>query len=461
MKKNLSAAAVLLFSAVMYSQVGINNQSPKATLDITAKTTDGSKPEGIIAPRLTGDQIKAADGQYGSDQKGAVVYATAAVSSSSTKTANITAEGYYFFDGSVWQKVGSGADTSIYKGSGSLSGNTVVAQNASTLAFTGTSANAFSVDGNTLSVDAANHRLGLGTKIPRVRLEIVGTGSEDDDVNIESHAISTDSGMLNLMKSGGTANSMTAVSANNLLGAIQFAGYDGSNYVSGSKLKAVVDGTVNSLSVPTALTFSTGVNETNSFERMRITSAGNIGIGTTAPAAKLEVNNGSTAGAIKIVDGTQGAGKVLTSDTNGLGMWKDVSANMVIPALVSSTTTSPANDNAFRYTGQSITLSTGRWMIWVSGYWDYTAGVTTSCNGYLRWDTASSSNSPITGTSNRITAYNQGWNYVYTQGWVGPITISSSSQTLYLKSAGDGSQNNSMSFQADSNTYNVFAVQVK
>jgi hypothetical protein len=50
--------------------------------------------------------------------------------------------------------------------------------------------------------------------------------------------------------------------------------------------------------------------------------AGNIGIGTTAPGARLEVNNGSTAGAVKIVDGTQGAGKVLTSDANGLATWQ-------------------------------------------------------------------------------------------------------------------------------------------
>ena len=43
---------------------------------------------------------------------------------------------------------------------------------------------------------------------------------------------------------------------------------------------------------------------------------GNVGIGTSNPQAKLEV-----AGNVKIVDGTQGAGKVLTSDANGLASW--------------------------------------------------------------------------------------------------------------------------------------------
>ena len=49
-----------------------------------------------------------------------------------------------------------------------------------------------------------------------------------------------------------------------------------------------------------------------------------VGIGTYKPGAKLEINNGTTAGAVKIVDGTQGAGKVLTSDANGLATWKNV-----------------------------------------------------------------------------------------------------------------------------------------
>ena len=44
---------------------------------------------------------------------------------------------------------------------------------------------------------------------------------------------------------------------------------------------------------------------------------GRVGIGTIAPAAKLDV-----VGSVKIVDGTEGAGKVLTSDANGLATWQ-------------------------------------------------------------------------------------------------------------------------------------------
>ena len=47
-------------------------------------------------------------------------------------------------------------------------------------------------------------------------------------------------------------------------------------------------------------------------------TSGNVGIGTTAPDAKLDV-----AGSIKINDGTEGEGKVLTSDANGMASWQN------------------------------------------------------------------------------------------------------------------------------------------
>ncbi|WP_042721172.1 hypothetical protein [Flavobacterium sp. B17] len=47
---------------------------------------------------------------------------------------------------------------------------------------------------------------------------------------------------------------------------------------------------------------------------------GQVGIGTSSPSTKLEINS-SSSGAMKIVDGTQGTSKVLTSDANGLASW--------------------------------------------------------------------------------------------------------------------------------------------
>ena len=55
-----------------------------------------------------------------------------------------------------------------------------------------------------------------------------------------------------------------------------------------------------------------------------MTKGGDIGIGTVNPTKKLEVVS-STPGAIRIVDGTQGGGKVLTTDAGGTVTWQSKS----------------------------------------------------------------------------------------------------------------------------------------
>ncbi|WP_374460505.1 fibrinogen-like YCDxxxxGGGW domain-containing protein [Chryseobacterium taeanense] len=120
--KHFITMAVLFISLIIKAQVGINNTSPKATLDITAKTTGSTTAEGLIAPRLEGVDIKGKDAKYDSAQKGAIVYALSAVASPSTKTANITAEGYYYFDGSVWQKLSNSSVPAVVVTSSALNG---------------------------------------------------------------------------------------------------------------------------------------------------------------------------------------------------------------------------------------------------------------------------------------------------------------------------------------------------
>jgi hypothetical protein len=75
-----------------------------------------------------------------------------------------------------------------------------------------------------------------------------------------------------------------------------------------------------------------------------IRSTGNVGIGTSSPSAKLDV-----AGTVKIADGTQGAGKVLTSDASGNATWQATAVStgsftnmQVYSAAGSSTFTVPA-----------------------------------------------------------------------------------------------------------------------
>ena len=62
----------------------------------------------------------------------------------------------------------------------------------------------------------------------------------------------------------------------------------------------------------------------NTDSNLFIQRGGNIGIGTKTPAARLDVNgNTNIIGRIKIADGTQAEGRILTCDKNGAAVWKN------------------------------------------------------------------------------------------------------------------------------------------
>lgn len=123
MKKNIILLGALIISGVAYSQVGIDTDTPKATLDIKASPTSTTKIDGLIAPRLKGSELKTNDPKYTSDQDGAIVYVTEALASAntSTKTANVTSIGYYYFDKTLdsgngqWVKVANPVAAAVYQ----------------------------------------------------------------------------------------------------------------------------------------------------------------------------------------------------------------------------------------------------------------------------------------------------------------------------------------------------------
>ncbi|WKS94864.1 hypothetical protein [Riemerella columbina] len=98
MKKQLLLVGLLsfAFAAAQEGNVGINTPTPKATLDVVGAPTDTSKFDGIIAPRITGEQLRAKT--YAAAQNGAVVYVTAADTAPAGQTVDVKATGYYYFD---------------------------------------------------------------------------------------------------------------------------------------------------------------------------------------------------------------------------------------------------------------------------------------------------------------------------------------------------------------------------
>lgn len=55
-----------------------------------------------------------------------------------------------------------------------------------------------------------------------------------------------------------------------------------------------------------------------------VTNQGSVGTGTITPTTKLDIISQSAGGAIRIADTTEGVGKMLVSDANGVGTWGSV-----------------------------------------------------------------------------------------------------------------------------------------
>lgn len=92
-------------------------------------------------------------------------------------------------------------------------------------------------------------------------------------------------------KARGTQASPTIVSSGDSLGLFAFEGYDGNQACRGASIEAEVDGTPGASDMPGRIVFRTTADgAASATERMRITNAGNVGIGTSSPATRFHVD---------------------------------------------------------------------------------------------------------------------------------------------------------------------------
>ncbi|MFP3594405.1 hypothetical protein [Chryseobacterium sp. SIMBA_038] len=285
--KILSITAALFLYANGYSQVGINTMTPTSTLDVTAKNATGTTTnvDGLLIPRVDRERAQS----MASIPTSTMIYVNSFATGTQTGTAaNIDAVGYYYYNGTIWDKLNtsSGSNTNIYNSDGSLNGNRVVTQAANTLAFTGTAVNAFSVDGSTFSVDAANKRIGIGTTSPANKLHLGNdVGSSVTDVLGKKLAVYNNAGGTDFYGLG--INAAT----------LQFHAASTATAAPGMVLKG----------------------------------GGNVGIGTTSPTSRLEISSGTSGiSGLKFTNMNSSS----TPTANAAGLAVDTNGNVVVQNVV-------------------------------------------------------------------------------------------------------------------------------
>jgi hypothetical protein len=232
-----------------------------------------------------------------------------------------------------------------------------------------------------------NGNVGIGTIAPTAQLNLVSELLTNRGISISQYSNAANVGAsLRFQFGRGTALSPLNVQGGDILGSLIFMGYNGTSFAPNSTpsgIQSIATENFTAAANGSNLIFNTVNNSTTlGTEKMRISENGNVGIGTNAPGAKLDVagvvlfanNKGSLSyfnpvgydqtevaaigvstslslvtngvsklnitpmgnvgigtttptsklaivGDIQIIDGTEGLGKVLTSDATGKGSW--------------------------------------------------------------------------------------------------------------------------------------------
>ncbi|MEO6252878.1 MAG: hypothetical protein ABIO79_06215 [Ferruginibacter sp.] len=201
-----------------------------------------------------------------------------------------------------------------------------------------TAANSFpaSIQFRTTGVDSArnltrmiikhNGKIGIGTTQPGVggsnpyaRLDIRDEDGSNSDINQLVAGMGIPA--ITWAQQAGTLASPAPIVTGSTFGRLDGNYYTANGYSQGNSRAASIffraDTLVDSGN-PGSIYFATAkYGQTIPTTNLVIKHNGNVGIGTPVPDRKLDVRGG-----VKIVDGTQGAGKLLTSDAAGNASWQ-------------------------------------------------------------------------------------------------------------------------------------------
>jgi hypothetical protein len=193
------------------------------------------------------------------------------------------------------------------------------------------SANAYA-NSPTMSLVTANTRrltidyygkIGIGTTAPTYPFHLYNTTARSinsgsyADFGLESYNNASSQGSrLYLGRARGTATTPLAAISGDYIGWLDFYGHDGTNFQRSGQIVLIANGAPSTGIVPGAFLFNLAGSDGVNSERMRITSAGNVGIGTTNPTSNLQIFESSDSKPGGVVAATKSVFKLMRSGTS-------------------------------------------------------------------------------------------------------------------------------------------------
>lgn len=410
----LMLSAVAAHAQVKKGMVGINTNEPRATLHIEP---GASESKGLIIPRITAVEMVNMSNlsHFGADQHAIITYLKESMPSidRTGKLIDVDEPGYYYYDNTTgvekWRKLSGGGaqDLRLIGNDNHITQDAGVGENGTSV---GTGTSNIAIGKAALKSNTTGYN---NVVIGNSSLYNNTTGSQNMVMGSNSLIINT-TGYNNIAigasilqnNSTGSNNFGIGVNAlyNNSTGSYNFAlgpsallenstgdyntgiGYSAGQWIQGngnihigidsdqSKYMPTVSGQLNKVIFIGHLDSLNDIFDTSNANSNVIllgddtNNAPKVGIGTYKPVAKLDIT-GPYGKTIRIADGTQGQGKVLTSDYNGVGTWKEINVSLFKKAPIAGTfswaaATELGNTSFFNKIA-SLTVPPGTSMIYV------------------------------------------------------------------------------------------------
>ena len=219
-------------------------------------------------------------------------------------------------------------------------------------------------------------QIGINTTAPAATLDIAAKNATGASTNTDGLVIPRIDRLRAQSMTGMTTS--TLIYVNNIstgtaagtaanINSVGFYYYDGTLW---AKLDTVGDTTIDAfVNDPANTMVKLGTNADGSTARTAgtdfvVKDTGFVGIGTANPTTKLQVVASAIGTGFSLQDGSQGNGKVLSSNANGNASWvTNVSTTPTVLGNLPTSGLSMPNFSTIYYTQANITLPPGRWIL--------------------------------------------------------------------------------------------------